>query len=239
MYAEESQSIRADSGPQGIDISTLSVQQLSSVQKQLKDEVTLLSNSFAKLRSAQAQFKNAIDAIKTGVQNPVSRDILVPLTSSMYVPGKLRDTERVVVDVGTGYYVEKKCADAIKFYEDKVEDLAGNLKGLEGVVNSKGQSLRVVEEGSSFSVLGIPMDTLFGRERSLSLLHSAAAQAVEQQRSARTASRSIRMKMSEHVPRRRSIICTSDELDCRRVSRPDPWYIHQNALLLRRTRKNS
>jgi hypothetical protein len=31
----------------------------------------------------------------------------VPLTSSLYVPGKLTDVENVVVDVGTGYYVKK------------------------------------------------------------------------------------------------------------------------------------
>jgi prefoldin alpha subunit len=33
--------------------------------------------------------------------------VLVPLTSSLYVPGKLTDVENVVVDVGTGYYVKK------------------------------------------------------------------------------------------------------------------------------------
>lgn len=33
--------------------------------------------------------------------------ILVPLTNSLYVPGKLSDTEHVIVDIGTGYYVKK------------------------------------------------------------------------------------------------------------------------------------
>jgi len=31
----------------------------------------------------------------------------VPLTSSLYVPGRLIDVENVLVDVGTGYYVQK------------------------------------------------------------------------------------------------------------------------------------
>lgn len=35
------------------------------------------------------------------------KPILVPLTTSLYVPGKLADTENVIVDVGTGFYVEK------------------------------------------------------------------------------------------------------------------------------------
>lgn len=35
------------------------------------------------------------------------KEILIPLTSSLYVPGKLTDVENVVIDVGTGYYVKK------------------------------------------------------------------------------------------------------------------------------------
>jgi hypothetical protein len=34
-------------------------------------------------------------------------EILVPLTTSLYVKGRLVDREKVLVDVGTGYYVEK------------------------------------------------------------------------------------------------------------------------------------
>lgn len=37
--------------------------------------------------------------------------MLVPLTSSLYVPGKIVDCDKVMVDVGTGYYVEK-----VRFY---------------------------------------------------------------------------------------------------------------------------
>ena len=31
----------------------------------------------------------------------------MPLTNSLYVPGKLCDLENVIVDIGTGYYVQK------------------------------------------------------------------------------------------------------------------------------------
>lgn len=37
----------------------------------------------------------------------LDKAILVPLTNSLYVPGKLHDLEHVIVDVGTGYYVKK------------------------------------------------------------------------------------------------------------------------------------
>ena len=37
----------------------------------------------------------------------IGKPILVPLTTSLYVPGTLADPENVIVDVGTGFYVEK------------------------------------------------------------------------------------------------------------------------------------
>lgn len=33
--------------------------------------------------------------------------MLVPLTSSLYVPGELSNLDEVIVDIGTGYYVSK------------------------------------------------------------------------------------------------------------------------------------
>lgn len=35
---------------------------------------------------------------------------MLPLTSSLYVPGEVADVEKVLVDVGTGYYVEVRAA---------------------------------------------------------------------------------------------------------------------------------
>jgi prefoldin alpha subunit len=37
----------------------------------------------------------------------IGKQILVPLTASLYVPGTLKDADNVIVDVGTGFYVEK------------------------------------------------------------------------------------------------------------------------------------
>jgi prefoldin alpha subunit len=70
----------------------------------------------------------------------------VPLTSSLYVPGTLADPDHVIVDVGTGFYVEKSTDDAQKFYTSKIEELGKNIKDLESIVNGKANNLRVVEE---------------------------------------------------------------------------------------------
>ena len=115
------------------------------MKKQLDEEVQHLTSSYSSLRAAQNKFRDCVKSIRGGVTAP-AKPLLVPLTSSLYVPGVLADTEHVLVDVGTGFYVEKTIDDAVKFYEDKVEEVGKNVKDLETIVNQKAQSLRMVEE---------------------------------------------------------------------------------------------
>ncbi|KAI9851651.1 MAG: subunit of tubulin prefoldin [Thelocarpon superellum] len=96
--------------PPSLDLATLSTQQLSAVKKQLDDELEHLTTSFTKLRAAQAKFRECSKSIGAGISSQVAgKPILVPLTTSLYVPGTIADTEHVIVDVGTGFYVEKVC----------------------------------------------------------------------------------------------------------------------------------
>ena len=123
---------------------------MSQVKKQLDDEVQHLTSSYSQLRSAQQKFRECIAAVAAGVANSTpDKALLVPLTNSLYVPGTLASTKTVVVDVGTGFYVEKTTEQATKFYQGKTEELGTNIKHLETIVNSKGQNLRLVEEGTS------------------------------------------------------------------------------------------
>lgn len=59
----------------------------------------------------------------------------------------------MLVDVGTGFYVEKSPEDGITFYKGKVDDLTRNLAEIEKVVGGKNENLRVIEEGTCPFVL--------------------------------------------------------------------------------------
>ncbi|KAI5855627.1 Prefoldin subunit-domain-containing protein [Tricharina praecox] len=132
---------------QQIDLTTLPLDTLAQVKKQLDDELEHLTTSFTKLRQAQTRFKECIISVKTGVNDSCAgKTLLIPLTTSLYVPGELSSTSHVMVDVGTGYYVEKTTTDAVKFYAAKVDVLSKSLIELEKVVAQKGQNVRVVEE---------------------------------------------------------------------------------------------
>ncbi|CAN0576303.1 unnamed protein product, partial [Ectocarpus sp. 12 AP-2014] len=49
-----------------------------------------------------------------------SRVPKVPLTQSLYVPGRIVEADKMMVDVGTGYYVQKDQQKTAEFLGRKV-----------------------------------------------------------------------------------------------------------------------
>jgi len=48
---------------------------------------------------------------------------MVPLTSSLYVPGRMDDSSKVLVEVGAGYLVEENVEKAKEYCERKSKNL--------------------------------------------------------------------------------------------------------------------
>lgn len=131
-----------------VDLTKLTVEQLQEIRKQLDQELEYMTNSNMQLRAAKTKFVSCIESIK-GTFKPQNdgKTILVPLTSSLYVPANVQTSpDKVIVDIGTGYYVEKKSDDAVKFYTKKVGFLETNISDLERIINAKGQNITSVTE---------------------------------------------------------------------------------------------
>lgn len=122
---------------QQVNLQDLDLNQLQDVKKQLDSVCGLLNiiegyadevgtRTFDKLVSATQASSGKVQIMRLGylgidtsversadclsVRNELTntgKEILIPLTSSLYVPGRLTDVENVVIDVGTGYYVKK------------------------------------------------------------------------------------------------------------------------------------
>ncbi|KAF9074597.1 Prefoldin subunit-domain-containing protein [Rhodocollybia butyracea] len=129
---------------QQISLSDLDINQLGEIKKQFEEELNHLTNSFAQLKQAQAKFKACIENVAEIKPQNKNNTILVPLTNSLYVPGKLSDTEHVLVDVGTGYFVQKTRPQATKYYQAKVDYLQKNLETLEDTVQKKRDNMSAV-----------------------------------------------------------------------------------------------
>ncbi|KAL5478516.1 GIM5 [Sanghuangporus weigelae] len=130
--------------PQTINVADLDAPQLLDVRRQLEEELSHLTTSFQQLKVAQAKFKACLSNVGEVNPNNAGRTILVPLTNSLYVPGKLTDTENVIVDVGTGYYVKKSRTDASKHYSSKVDFIREKLDSLQETITKKQDNLQYV-----------------------------------------------------------------------------------------------
>ncbi|KAL2043325.1 hypothetical protein N7G274_003631 [Stereocaulon virgatum] len=137
---------KAESQPQTIDLNSLPTAQVNNVKNQLTQELQHLTTSFSQLKQAQVKFRDCANSVRDGLQKGEGTPILVPLTPSLYVPGKLASTDTVLVDVGTGFYVEKTPSAARDFYSRKVIELGQNLQDLEKIVQGKQGNLNVVED---------------------------------------------------------------------------------------------
>ena len=51
-----------------------------------------------------AESKNSLNYLKESAEG---KEILVPLTSSLYVPGRMADNNCVMIEAGAGYFIEK------------------------------------------------------------------------------------------------------------------------------------
>ncbi|NXG58242.1 PFD5 protein, partial [Hemiprocne comata] len=67
----------------------------------------------------------------------------------MYVPGKLLDVEHVLIDIGTGYYVEKITDDARDFFKRKIDFLTKQMEKIQPALQEKHAMKQAVVETMS------------------------------------------------------------------------------------------
>ena len=94
-----------------------------------------MTQSFGQLKQAQAKFQDGLESLKR-IETTEQRKMLIPLTNSLYVPGVLTE-KKVMVDVGTGYFVEKDLKAAQEFYKTKVNFIKTNLDSLHASVTQR------------------------------------------------------------------------------------------------------
>jgi len=74
------------------------------------------------------------------------KEVLVPLTASLYVSGTMGDPDKVMVDIGTGYYVEKKAEGGIDYCKRKVTLLSESLTSLAEIIKQKRQQVQTCQQ---------------------------------------------------------------------------------------------
>ncbi|PVH23790.1 hypothetical protein CXQ85_004083 [Candidozyma haemuli] len=123
-----------------IDISQLEPQQLVEIRKSTEQEIQHFTQSLQALQTAQSKLQDCVNTIDN-MEASKGGDLLVPMTASLYLPGKVVQKDRFMVDIGTGYFVEKDAESARKVYSKKLSKLGDDSKKLKEILVQKNEIL--------------------------------------------------------------------------------------------------
>eukprot|EP00918_Siedleckia_nematoides_P078109 GHVU01170921.1.p1 GENE.GHVU01170921.1~~GHVU01170921.1.p1 ORF type:complete len:177 (+),score=30.82 GHVU01170921.1:1217-1747(+) len=131
--------------PMVIDLNTLTLQEVAKMKNHVDVEVQSLQQHHIALTSAKSRYGTATTAVKRMTPNKDGAEegkdkekgpaLLVPLTSSVYVPGYASTKDQVLVDVGAGYHIQMSseasvahCKRRMELTQRKLEDADSALK---------------------------------------------------------------------------------------------------------------
>uniref|UniRef100_A0A6M2E4F9 Putative molecular chaperone prefoldin subunit 5 n=1 Tax=Amblyomma tuberculatum TaxID=48802 RepID=A0A6M2E4F9_9ACAR len=120
-----------------LSISMLDIGALAQLKQHIEQELDFFSTSLQQLKAAQTKFQeseNSLDMLKPSSEG---KDILVPLTSSMYVPGRLVDVNKITVDIGTGYYIEKDIIASKDYFKRRVKYITDQMEKIQKIAQEK------------------------------------------------------------------------------------------------------
>ncbi|CAH1407673.1 unnamed protein product [Nezara viridula] len=118
---------------QQIELNKLSLQQLTQLKKQLDQELSVYQDSLQTLKMAQSKYSDSRESLEKIKSDTCGSSIMVPLTGSMFVPGTIADSEKVLVDVGTGYYLNMNIESARDYFKRKVTFVTEQMEKIQNI----------------------------------------------------------------------------------------------------------
>lgn len=128
-----------------VPLEKLTIDQLDYVGKQIEQEISNYSQYYSSLRIANNKFLDNKDYIKD-LRNYQDREILVPMTSSLYIPGKCSDVKKLTIEIGGNFYVETTIDKADKFCDRKLESIKKNMDKIDEMIKNKNEQLNAVNQ---------------------------------------------------------------------------------------------
>ena len=141
-----------------IPIEKLSIDQLNYVGQQIEKDIKSYSQYYSSLRAVNNKYLDNKEYIKL-LKEYKDKEILVPMTSSLYIPGKCSDVKKVTIEIGANFFVETTVEKAEKFCDRKIENLKVNMDSIDKIIQEKNEQLNVVNQNLIEKQVGAPKET--------------------------------------------------------------------------------
>ena len=117
-----------------VNIEKCTPQELVQLSKALESDISELTQNYGQLVKAQQKFHDSKSVIGGVQERAKNEKIMVPLTSSLYVAGEIEDTDKMLVEVGAGYFLEMSGDQAKSYCDRKLHLLQESQKKVGEVV---------------------------------------------------------------------------------------------------------
>jgi prefoldin alpha subunit len=118
-------------------IASLNLQELQQVKKSIEENLEELSTQKEAMDVACLRLSNSKESLVALTPSNQGKQILIPLTSAMYVPAYIEDSSSVLVDIGTGYFVQQSIGGAANFINRQLKMLQANAEHVQKQLDLK------------------------------------------------------------------------------------------------------
>jgi prefoldin alpha subunit len=125
--------------PRSINLDTLPLDQLQRFRKQIEDDIKMLRSNVATLSSAQDRYAISLETLNR--LNDGESELMIPLSSSMYVRGKTNTKGKVTVDLGTGFMARVPNQEGQAIIKRKIDYIAKNRQAFQDDLQKQSSAL--------------------------------------------------------------------------------------------------
>jgi prefoldin alpha subunit len=148
-----------DSGSSsGINIDSMSLDQLNAVKQQQEARLEAYTSQYHQLRAASARIataRSSLSAMPVSGTGGEGREIMIPLTESLYAPGRIVEPNKFLVELGAGFFVEKSVRDAVKVLERKGKLVDANSENVMAAVEASSRNVKACQQAMQGKMLEI------------------------------------------------------------------------------------
>jgi prefoldin alpha subunit len=128
-----------------VPLEKLTKDQLNYLGNEIKKEISNYSSYYSSYKIALNKYYDNKEYIKD-LRNYENKEILIPMTSSLYIPGKCIDVKRLTIEIGGNFFVETTIDKADKFCDRKIETLKKNMDEIDWLIQNKNVQLNAVNQ---------------------------------------------------------------------------------------------
>ena len=112
--------------------------ELQTLKQKMEEDLRV----FLQTESNFLELQKKYSASKVLVQNLMKtkdkpEDVMIPLSSSLFIPGQIKNKDKFIVDIGTGYFAERNAAQTVEYCDQTNEVIANNLNSVRAEIQKK------------------------------------------------------------------------------------------------------